>query len=65
MIGACGGNYRDFSGNIGIVGTPVIDSATNTLYVVARSLDTANGLYGQYLHALDIATGGKNQIVQN
>src|SRR5439155_10436650 len=23
--GACGGNYKDFSGNMGIVGTPVID----------------------------------------
>src|SRR5579863_786058 len=26
MTGACGGQYQDFSGNIGIVGTPVIDS---------------------------------------
>src|SRR5258708_6386491 len=25
MIGACGGNYLDFHGNMGIVGTPVID----------------------------------------
>ncbi len=28
MTGACGGSYQDFSGNIGIVGTPVIDAAT-------------------------------------
>ena len=27
MTGACGGTYTDFSGNIGVVGTPVIDSA--------------------------------------
>src|SRR5689334_10895304 len=33
--GACGGFYNDFSGNMGIVGTPVIDSITNTMYVVA------------------------------
>ena len=38
MTGACGGFYNDFSGNMGIVGTPVIDSTTNTLYVVARSV---------------------------
>ena len=31
------GTYRDYKGNIGIVGTPVIDLPTNTLYVVARS----------------------------
>ena len=44
MTGACGGNYRDFSGNIGIVGTPVIDRATNTMYFVARTLEgTAAG----------------------
>src|ERR1041385_5439816 len=28
MTGACGGNYADFSGNMGIVGTPVIDPGT-------------------------------------
>jgi K319L-like, PKD domain len=33
----CGIPYRDFRGNIGIVGTPVIDTANNTLYVVART----------------------------
>ncbi len=30
MTGACGGNYKDFSGKMGIVGTPVIDTGTNT-----------------------------------
>ncbi len=58
MTGACGGGYRDFSGNMGIVGTPVIDSVTNTLYVVARSVNTGNA-YQQYLHALDITTGAE------
>src|SRR6266852_9150740 len=33
----CGGSYQDFSGNIGIVGTPVIDAARETMYFVARS----------------------------
>jgi len=58
MTGACGGGYRDFTGNIGIVGTPVIDSATKTLYVVARSVNT-NNIFEQYLHALDITTGAE------
>src|SRR6202000_1974849 len=55
MTGACGGQYADFSGNIGIVGTPVIDSATQVMYFVARSTNGTS--YVQYLHAIDIATG--------
>lgn len=54
---ACGGNYKDFSGNMGIVGTPVIDTFTNTMYVVARSCATNGTGFVQYLHALDISTG--------
>ena len=38
MTGACGGGYTDFSGNMGIVGTPVIDFTTNTMYVVSGSV---------------------------
>jgi hypothetical protein len=56
MTGACGGNYKDFSGNMGIVGTPAIDTNTNTIYVVARSVTTTN-VYQQYLHAIDLSTG--------
>ncbi len=52
----CGGNYRDFSGNMGIVGTPVIDTNSNTLYVVTKTIDAAGNFY-QYLNAIDIATG--------
>ncbi|HVZ55292.1 MAG TPA: discoidin domain-containing protein [Chitinophagaceae bacterium] len=59
MTGACGGGYRDFSGNMGIVGTPVIDTATGTLYVVARSVSTAGNTFYQYLHALDVRTGAE------
>ncbi|MDP4283978.1 MAG: hypothetical protein Q8891_06110 [Bacteroidota bacterium] len=57
MTGACGGYYSDFSGNIGIVGTPVIDSATLTIYFVARSTDGTN--YVQYLHAVNILDGNE------
>ena len=55
--GACGGSYMDFTGKMGIVGTPVIDTATGTLYVVARSVSGSGTTYVQYLHALDLATG--------
>src|SRR2546427_8432642 len=42
--------YQDFSGNIGIVGTPVIDAARGTMYFVARS--TTGSTFVQYLHAV-------------
>ncbi len=58
MTGACGGNYNDFSGNMGIVGTPVIDSATQLMYFVARSISSSRQFY-QYLHAIDIKTGNE------
>lgn len=59
MTGACGGHYADFSGNMGIVGTPAIDTATNTLYVVARSKNKKSEDYVQYLHAIDVTTGAE------
>jgi hypothetical protein len=59
MTEACNGHYHDFSGNIGIVGTPVIDSGANTLYLVARSLDTVTHTFMQHLHALDLSTGAE------
>jgi len=58
MVGACQGVYVDFTQNIGIVGTPAIDTNTNTIYVVARSATKAvPTVYVQYLHALDLKTG--------
>lgn len=44
-----------FSPKIGIVGTPVVDTAGGTLYVIARTKET--GQYYQRLHALDIKSG--------
>ena len=56
MTGACGGNYLDFHGNMGIVGTPVIDPVSGTLYVVVRTKENGS-TYVQRLRALDVATG--------
>lgn len=59
MTGACGGNYKDFSGKMGIVGTPTINVTTKTLYVVARSVTSDGVTFVQYLHAIDIITGAE------
>src|ERR1044071_957701 len=55
MTGACGGNYVNFRGNIGIVGTPVIDTASQVIYFVTRS--TSGSAFVQDLHAVDIVSG--------
>src|SRR5262249_10888526 len=53
----------DTSGNVfpeyGITGTPVIDAATNTLYVVAHTREVVSAVphFLLRMHALDIATG--------
>jgi hypothetical protein len=54
-VGQACGDYQDFSGNIGIVGTPVIDRQTGTLYLVARTKEL--GGFVQRLHAIAIADG--------
>ena len=45
----------DINGQMGIIGTPVIDKARGALYVVA--LTRAGSGFTQRLHALDLATG--------
>ena len=38
-LGSACGTYNDFAGAIGITGTPVIDAASQTMYLVARTKD--------------------------
>ena len=50
-------NYTE----VGVMGTPVIDSATNTMYVVAKTQEAAQSGFNYVfrLHALDITTGAE------
>jgi hypothetical protein len=50
-------NCADIYPDIGIVGTPVIDAITHTLYVVSKSKDSSSSNFYQRIHALDIMTG--------
>jgi hypothetical protein len=44
---------------IGITGTPVIDLASSTFYVVSETKIAAGPTYAYHLHALDLATGAE------
>jgi hypothetical protein len=46
---------NDMTPEIGITGTPVIDSSSNTMYLVAYTKENGNLIYR--LHAIDITTG--------
>jgi hypothetical protein len=59
------GNYadvetKDIYPDIGILGTPVIDPTTQTIYAVTKTTTAATGgTYHQRLHALNLATGAE------
>ena len=48
---------RNFTGNLGIASTPVIDPATMQMYVVAATQESGTIVYR--LHALDITSGAE------
>jgi hypothetical protein len=50
-------NTDDIKPDIGIVGTPVIDPNTNTIYLVSKSKN--GGTFHQRLHALNLSDGSE------
>ena len=52
-------NETTIAPEVGITGTPVIDVASSTLYVVSETKTTAGPTYAYHLHALDLATGAE------
>jgi hypothetical protein len=56
-----GGGAGDISPEVGVTGTPVIDPATGTLYIVSKSVDASQTTFYQRLHAIDL-TSGKERI---
>ncbi len=49
----------DLVPKIGVTSTPVVDRASGTLYVVAKTKERGRGNFMQRLHALDLATGAE------
>ena len=49
----------DITPEVGVTGTPVIDPATNTLYVVSKSVNSAPTTFYQRLHAIDPTSGSE------
>ncbi len=49
----------DLAPAIGIVGTPVVDLSTNTIYLVTKTKTITPVAFHQRLHALDITTGAE------
>ncbi len=59
IVDIAGVNNANIHGDVGILSTPVIDRATSTIYLLARTKDISNKTYYQALHALDLATGAE------
>jgi hypothetical protein len=56
--GFVGSGFGDITPEVGVTGTPVIDPATNTIYLVSKSVNAGTQFF-QRLHALDLTTGNE------
>jgi hypothetical protein len=54
-----GGGDGDITPEVGVIGTPVVDPSTDTLYVVSKSMNSAGTSFYQRLHAIDPTTGNE------
>lgn len=54
-----GSGFGDVQPEVGVTGTSVIDPATNTLYVVSKSVSAAQTNFYQRLHAIDLTSGNE------
>jgi hypothetical protein len=54
-----GSGFGDITPEVGVTGTPVIDPATDTLYVVSKSVNSGKTTFYQRLHAIDPSTGNE------
>ncbi|HTY93664.1 MAG TPA: Ig domain-containing protein, partial [Steroidobacteraceae bacterium] len=56
--GLVGAGSGDLYPEVGVTGTPVIDSANKILYVVSKSTDASQSNFYQRIHAIDLTTNG-------
>ena len=56
---AVGQGFADIAPEVGVIGTPVIDPASGTLFVVSKSMDAGAANFYQRLHAIDVTTGNE------
>jgi Putative Ig domain len=49
----------DIMPEVGVLGTPVIDPTTNTVYAVSKSVIASGPTFFQRLHAIDLTTGNE------
>ena len=54
-----GAGFGDIKPEIGVTGTPVIDPATNTIYLVSKSATSSLAPVRQRLHALSLVDGSE------
>jgi hypothetical protein len=52
-----GTDYRDIWAEVGILSTPVIDQATNTMYVVATSKNVSTSVYRHDIYKVNLTNG--------